>query len=212
MISHEKINNVEKVRNKQKDFLKEEKIDRKTGKTIFTKLKGPILDQYDNILGKFSKEIQNEKGGIKHTLITEEVYNDKNNKTTVVEEIYDSKTSSSRTKIVNGEFVFQVLKSNGMSILKEYEKGKVKNVYEYDEKGMPINSEYLFKGLKSIPCNDNFLNDCIEYEKVIDSIGVSGRVNEILNLPYQINPINERILSKANTELANEKNKKEKIK
>lgn len=195
----------EKVRDKNLD--KQISKTRKQG-MIEEFSRGPLLD-FDNeqYMGRYErKEIKYENGN--RTIEDNKEVIDESGKTQSVNETHmHNRNSYIYTKYLNGQVVFQLVRNEKGTIIKEYDdKGSVKDTYTYDKDGKPTETLDMigqdgkvrrvaktYKGIEHIPDEKiDFSNGVVnldeeykKYAKVLERAGLPQNIANILDKTYE---------------------------
>lgn len=195
----------EKVRDKNLDMeLSKIKIT-KQGKIEETS-KGPLIDPYtEQAMGTYERKETNYQNGSRYIEEKNKLIDENGNKQTINETHSHQNGTYTHTKYLNGQVVFQLIRDEKGTVIKEYDNnGNVKDAYTYDKDGKPtetinvvgkdgkVRRRYkTYNGINEIP--DDTLEPCNgvfrlskEYENYASVLSQAG-------LPASINNIREKL-------------------
>lgn len=200
------MNFTEKVRNKNLDF----ELSKTTQDGVTEEVRrGPLLDSEDErYKGRYEYKDTSLENGNRLVEWTKEVIDDDGNKQKIYETYSHTKNGYIHTKYLNGQVVFQLVKNEEGTVIKEYDdKGNVKNAYEYDKDGKPTETVFVYgedgktrrkpktyKGLEQIPDDTiqfdkngvlKVSKEYSEYSRILDRAGLPDELNEILENTYE---------------------------
>ena len=195
----------EKVRDKKLD-----KQIQKTTKqgTIEETSRGPLLDSdNEQYMGRYErKEIKYENGN--RTIEDNKEVIDENGNTQSINETHTHNGNSyTHTKYLNGQVVFQLVRDEKGTTIKEYDnQGNVKEAYTYDKDGKPTETLNMigqdgkvrkiaktYKGINHIPKEKvdvsngvvNMDKEYMEYAKALERAGLPQHLADILDNTYE---------------------------
>lgn len=170
--------------------------------------RGPLLD-YENeqYMGRFErKEIKYENGN-RTIEYNKEIIDENGNTQSINETHIHNGNSYTHTKYLNGQVVFQLVRDEKGTTIKEYDnQGNVKEAYTYDKDGNPTETLNMigqdgkvrriaktYKGINHIPKEKvDLLNGVVnmdkeykEYSKALDRAGLPQDIAEILDRTYE---------------------------
>lgn len=195
----------EKVRDKNLD----KQIQKTTKQGMIEKVsRGPLLD-YENeqYMGRFErKEIKYENGN-RTIEYNKEIIDENGNTQSINETHIHNGNSYTHTKYLNGQVVFQLVRDEKGTTIKEYDnQGNVKEAYTYDKDGNPTETLNMigqdgkvrriaktYKGINHILKEKvDLLNGVVnmdkeykEYSKALDRAGLPQDIAEILDRTYE---------------------------
>lgn len=201
------MNFTEKMRDKRLDI----KLSETTKEGITEEVrKGPLLDCEDaQYKGSYEKKDTTYANGDRLVEDTKQVIDESGS----VQSIYETHSHSDKgyihTKYLNGQVVFQLVRDNKGTLIKEYDnKGNVINTYQYDKDGKPTETILVggadgkvrrraktYKGIDEIP--DDSLDNCFvngtfvfkkensNYYDILNKAGLPQSVSNILEQTYE---------------------------
>ena len=200
------MNFTEKVRNQNLDL----ELSKTTQDGVTEEVRrGPLLDLEDeSYRGRYEYKDTSLENGNRLVEWTKEVIDGDGNKQKIYETHSHTQNSYIHTKYLNGQVVFQLVKNEEGTVIKEYDdKGNVKNAYKYDKDGRPTETVFVYgadgktrrkpktyKGLEQIPetsiqFDENGVmhlgKEYAEYSKMIDRAGIPDELNQILENTYE---------------------------
>lgn len=170
--------------------------------------RGPLLDSdNEQYMGRYErKEIKYENGN-RTIEDNKEIIDENGNAQSINETHTHNGNSYIYTKYLNGQVVFQLVRDEKGTTIKEYDnQGNVKDAYTYDKDGNPTESLNMigqdgkvrriaktYKGINHIPDEKiDFSNGVLnlgkeykEYDKALERAGIPQNIAEILDRTYE---------------------------